>query len=114
MPTALVCDDDRDILDLVGAALAAHGFSVRQAGEVAGALEAIGEQALDVVVTDIALPDGSGVDVCMAANDAGARVVAMTATTGRELADALEPCAAVVLEKPFTLAALLEAVESDL
>ena len=113
MPTALVCEDDRDILDLVGAALVARGFDVRQTGEVAGALEAIGEAFLDVVITDIALPDGSGVDVCMAAKDAGSRVVAMTATTGRELADALEPCAAVVLEKPFTLAALLEAVEPD-
>ena len=111
MPTALVCEDDRDILDLVSAALSGHGFDVRHAAEVAGALVAIGEEPLDVVVTDIALPDGSGVDVCRAAADAGARVVAMTATTGRELSAALEPCASVVLEKPFTLAALLEAVE---
>lgn len=112
MQRALVCDDDSDIRSLVGAILESHAFTVLHAGDVASAIELLAGREVDLVVTDIGLPDGSGVAVCQAADGIGARVVAMTATVGPDLTDALDACSAVLLEKPFSLAELLDAVKS--
>jgi DNA-binding NtrC family response regulator len=58
--SVLLVDDDADARDLLEILLAREGFSVRTAGSVADALAA---GPVDIVVTDLALPDGSGVDV---------------------------------------------------
>jgi DNA-binding response OmpR family regulator len=110
VPTALVCDDDEDIRALVGVILEGHGFTVRHAADVASAIVALDEGGVDIAVSDIGLPDGSGVDVCRHASELGCRVVAMTATVGPDLAAALASCSAVVLHKPFSLNELLAAV----
>jgi two-component system OmpR family response regulator len=109
--TVLVCEDDEDIRALVVAVLASRRFGVVEAADVAGGLAAVAAGGVDTVVTDVALPDGSGVDVCRAASDAGARVVVMTAAAGPELPPDVATCAARVLRKPFALAQLLDAVD---
>lgn len=108
--TVLVCDDDEDIRVLVEAVLQEQGFAVRGATTVREAIGVIDRGGIDVVVTDIALPDGSGIEICHAARAAEAHVVAMTATVGPELAEQLEPCRAVMLSKPFSLSQLLTAL----
>ena len=111
MPTAVVCEDDDDIRGLVVAALRAHGYDVREAGTVADGLDEVAAGRVDGVVTDVALPDGSGVTVCHAAHAAGAHVVVMTAAADAALLDEVASCcSATVLAKPFTLAQLLAAV----
>jgi CheY-like chemotaxis protein len=108
--TAVVCDDDWDIRGLVSAILQGQGFSVHAVGDVPEALAAIAEGGVELVVSDISLPSGSGIDVCRAAHDAGAWVVAMTASVADDVAEALKDWARVVLAKPFSLVALLAAV----
>jgi DNA-binding response OmpR family regulator len=109
--TVLVCEDDADIRGLIAAALEESGDTVCHASEVAGAIAAIVERSsIDVVVTDIGLPDGSGLDVCRAGRDAGLRVVAITADVDEDLRARLAPLAAELLVKPFALAALVRAV----
>jgi CheY-like chemotaxis protein/two-component sensor histidine kinase len=79
----LLVDDDADTRDLVGAALRQAGASVTLASSVTQALEALDREAIGLVVSDIAMPGGSGYELA-AAIRASPRtsslvVVAMTA-----------------------------------
>jgi DNA-binding NtrC family response regulator len=58
--SVLLVDDDSDARDLLEILLAREGFSVRAAGSVK---EALAAGPVDIVVTDLMLPDGSGEDV---------------------------------------------------
>ena len=71
--SVLLVDDDADARDLLEILLAREGFSVRTAGTVK---EALAAGAVDVVVTDLALPDGSGADI--ANGLAGTPTIALT------------------------------------
>lgn len=57
----LVVDDHRDTVVTLRALLRRRGYEVRSAESVTAALEAAEDFAFDVLVTDIGLPDGSGV-----------------------------------------------------
>ncbi|UJR84426.1 sigma 54-interacting transcriptional regulator [Sandaracinus amylolyticus] len=76
--SVLLVDDDADARDLLEMLLAREGFSVRTAGSVKEAL-AVGD--VDVVVTDLALPDGSGEDVAQGL--AGTPAIALTSRDQR-------------------------------
>ncbi len=56
----LVVDDDEDSRRLVGEVLGQAGAAVLEASSVAEALSALGGDPLDVVVSDIAMPDVDG------------------------------------------------------
>ncbi len=59
----LIVDDEPAILRFLRTGLAAQGFAVSEAGTGAAAMEAIGQQAADVVVLDLGLPDIDGLQV---------------------------------------------------
>lgn len=56
----LVVDDERDARELAERVLGDHGAEVRTACSVAEALVCLGEAPVDVVVTDIGMPDENG------------------------------------------------------
>ena len=56
----LVVDDDEDSRRLVGEVLGQAGAAVSEASSVAEALSALGHDPVDVVVSDIAMPDVDG------------------------------------------------------
>lgn len=63
-PHILVVDDDAEIRTLLGRYLAGQGFRVSLAAD-RRALEAeLATAAIDLVVLDVLLPDGSGLDIC--------------------------------------------------
>ncbi|MFM9859244.1 response regulator transcription factor [Pseudoxanthobacter sp. M-2] len=63
-PHVLVVDDDAEIRTLLGRYLAGQGFRVSLAAD-RRALEAeLVTAAIDLVVLDVLLPDGSGLDIC--------------------------------------------------
>jgi two-component system nitrogen regulation response regulator GlnG len=59
----LVVDDDAAIRTVVREALRREGHVVETAGSVAEMRSAIGPFAPDVLVTDVVLPDGDGLDL---------------------------------------------------
>jgi DNA-binding NtrC family response regulator len=77
----LVIEDDQDMCDMLSAGLGRRGFSVFTYISGKEGLAAVYQQATDVVLADINLPDGNGLDICKAvvANSPDIPVVIMTA-----------------------------------
>ena len=63
MQRVLIVDDERSIRETLSEFLKAEGFLVETAGTLAEAEVRIRDRAMDVVVADIILPGGSGLDV---------------------------------------------------
>lgn len=60
----LVVDDDREVLDLVVRALERDGHRVRASTNLEEARAEVVESPPEVLVLDLALPDGSGIGFC--------------------------------------------------
>ena len=61
--SALVVDDERDIRELLVLTLGRMGLRVDTASDVASARALLAEQPYDLCLTDMRLPDGSGLDL---------------------------------------------------
>ena len=62
MNTILIIDDEEKIRGLLSRILSLEGFEVFQAGDLKSALKKLERTEIDVIVCDVKLPDGSGVD----------------------------------------------------
>ncbi|TPW28960.1 response regulator [Pararhizobium mangrovi] len=63
-PHILVVDDDPEIRDLLVTYLRGQGFRASFAGDRASFSARIAAERFDLVVLDVMLPDGSGLDIC--------------------------------------------------
>jgi len=68
VPLVFVVDDDLSIVRTIEGFLKRAGFRTASAGDVASALQGIRMQRPDLILLDINLPDGSGLDVCRTLN----------------------------------------------
>ncbi|MDO9403214.1 MAG: response regulator [Polaromonas sp.] len=59
----LLVEDNPDSAEVLRMGLQAYGYTVTLAASRAQALEIGGRESFDVVVTDLGLPDGSGIDI---------------------------------------------------
>jgi two-component system, OmpR family, response regulator len=64
MANILVVDDDGHIREVLRFALTQAGHSVREAADGRAAFAAFAEQAADVVILDIIMPELDGIEVC--------------------------------------------------
>ncbi|MGA6117551.1 sigma-54 dependent transcriptional regulator [Sphingobacterium anhuiense] len=62
MSTILIIDDEEKIRTLLARIITLEGFEVFQASDLKKGLKRLEEQDIDVVICDVKLPDGSGVD----------------------------------------------------
>jgi DNA-binding response OmpR family regulator len=60
----LIVDDDRFILHAVSDFLKAEGYHVTTAESVQGAMDALNQDAFDLILLDVMLPDGDGFTGC--------------------------------------------------
>ncbi|WP_221404937.1 sigma-54-dependent transcriptional regulator [Halpernia frigidisoli] len=60
--TILIIDDEEKIRGLLSRILSLEGFEVFQVGDLKSALKKLERTEIDVIVCDVKLPDGSGVD----------------------------------------------------
>lgn len=110
----LAVDDDRDLLELIGFALAQAGFLVVKAADGPSAVRVFDAEAPDLVVLDINMPGASGFQVCEAIR-ARSQVPVMMLTVRSEeedLVKALELGADDYLTKPFSPKTLIARVRA--
>jgi DNA-binding NtrC family response regulator len=107
VPRALVVDDDLDVLKGLAEVVEREGFQVSCAPTLKQARESIAANTPDVVLVDINLPDGSGLDLLEGMGPAAPEVVLITGQASVETAvDALRRGAADYLTKPVEYARL--------
>jgi two-component system OmpR family response regulator len=101
----LVVDDDLDIRRLLGRYLVEQGFRVSAAGSRAEFEQLIENGRFDLVILDVTLPDGSGLDICRSLRSRDARISIILVTALKEEVDriiGLELGADDYLGKPFS------------
>jgi two-component system, OmpR family, catabolic regulation response regulator CreB len=63
-PNVLIVEDEIAIADTLMYALNASGITAQHAGTLASAREIVAQRMPDLIVLDLGLPDGSGLDLC--------------------------------------------------
>jgi putative two-component system response regulator len=113
MTRVLVIDDDAVVRDVIGEMLAASGYEVICATTAAEALELFTDEEISLVVSDIVMPDLSGLELLeeMRLHRPNLPIVLVTGANTRDnLSEALTRGADGLVAKPFTQAELQEAV----
>jgi two-component system OmpR family response regulator len=113
----LVVDDQPNIVDMVATVLRFNGFVVSTAQTAAEALAVVGAEPPDLVVLDVMLPDGDGLEVCRRLREDGHRmgVVFLTARDARrDLVTGLTFGGDDYITKPFAVDELLARVRAVL
>lgn len=112
----LIVDDDPEIRSLLSRYLEEQGFRVSTAADLRSCLELINRRPPDLLVLDVMLPDGSGLDLCRDLLHRRPRIPVILLTALKEDIDrilGLEIGADDYLGKPFNpreLAARIRAV----
>ncbi|MFY1673391.1 response regulator transcription factor [Plantactinospora sp. WMMB334] len=102
----LLVEDDARVAGAMAAALSRRGYDVERAGTAAAALAAA---PCDLVLLDLTLPDGDGVEVCRALRQRSAQlgIIAVTARgEERDRVIGLRMGADDYVVKPFSMAEL--------
>jgi two-component system response regulator AtoC len=86
----LVVDDELASRQILATAVAKAGHSVETAGDVAGARSALARADVDVVLCDIQLPDGDGIDVVRQVRAAGKDTIFVMVTAFASVETAVE------------------------
>jgi DNA-binding response OmpR family regulator len=74
----LVVEDSFDVADAMRMILETRGHEVRIAGTVADAVAACDAAPVDLMLLDVTLPDGDGLDVLMRTAARPAKILALT------------------------------------
>ncbi|HWI87073.1 MAG TPA: nitrogen regulation protein NR(I) [Sphingomonas sp.] len=113
----LVCDDDAAIRTVVREALRRAGHTVETAASAADLRRAIRNFRPQVLLTDVILPDGNGLDLVpglLAANPHMPIIILSAQNTFTTAMRATEQGAFDYLPKPFDLSELVQAVDDAL
>ena len=115
-PTAIVIEDEPQIRRFVRGALEAEGWQVHEAGTLRDGLAAAGTRQPDLLVLDLGLPDGDGLDLIRDVRGwSGVPIIVLSARIGEtDKIDALDAGADDYLTKPFGTGELLARVRANL
>jgi two-component system response regulator PilR (NtrC family) len=116
-PCALVIDDEPDIRELLSITLGRMNIDVETAGDFSAAIARLENPNYDLVLTDMRLPDGDGLDIVdwMQSHCPGVPVAVITAHGNVEAAvRALKLGAFDFISKPLDLAALRKLIAATL
>ena len=107
----LLVDDEVAIVDLFGEALREEGYEVIVALDGVAALELYVLHRPAIVITDLALPRMSGLDVIRRLRgEAGCRIIAISGSGSSYLDRAIECGAAMAFAKPVDIRELIDGV----
>jgi len=116
-PRALIVDDEPDIRELLAITLGRMQIQVSTAADFASAVKQLGSDRFELVLTDMRLPDGDGLDLVEWIQDhrPGVPVAVITAHGNVEAAvRALKLGAFDFISKPLDLAALRRLITATL
>lgn len=111
--TLLVVDDETDLRDIVASELEFMGAKVFQAENISNAQKILSENKIDLIVSDIRMPGGTGIDlldVVKARNVDVPPVILITGFADITNEDAFHKGAEALLNKPFKLDDLIKMV----
>ena len=118
MKNILVVDDNPLNVNLARIILTRAGHAVRTAGNAPAALQRLSEEMADVVVTDINMPEVTGIELCRDLRTRypgpGLRIVADTARAMSEELRAIHRAGFdAIVVKPATKDTLLAAIDAE-
>jgi two-component system response regulator PilR (NtrC family) len=117
MASILVVDDERSMREFLEILLRKHGHEISSAADVPGALARLSEGDVDLVVTDLRLGSGSGLDVLKAVKERtpSTEVIVVTAfATTENAVQAMKLGAYDYVLKPFKVDELKLVIEKAL
>lgn len=115
-PCVLVVEDEESYQAALAVGLGAEGFDVVAAGTLAHAREVLSSSSPDIILLDLMLPDGSGVDFCREVSHTSAIPVIMVSARSSEVdvVLGLEIGAADYVTKPYRLRELVARIRAIL
>jgi two-component system KDP operon response regulator KdpE len=111
-PRILVVDDEPQLTRVLRTGLSSHGYEVRVAADGLSALETFGDWHPDLVVTDLAMPNMDGLELCRRLREISNVPILVLSARGEEKTkvEALDLGADDYVTKPFGIDELLARV----
>jgi DNA-binding response OmpR family regulator len=113
----LAVDDDADILKVLKANLEIHAYEVDTAGNWENARRLLSSALPDLIILDLMLPDGDGVEICRTIRKEYSRIPIIMLTARDKISDkviGLESGADDYVIKPFETLELLARIKACL
>ncbi|HEU5163851.1 MAG TPA: response regulator [Thermoanaerobaculia bacterium] len=113
--TALLCEDDTAIREMIRTVLARDGFTVEPVCDGASAIERLEAGSFDLIVLDLMMPGMNGFDIVdfLERHQPGRlKRVLITTAVPAHVAEKLPPSICHILPKPFDIERLLEHARS--
>jgi len=113
----LVVDDENDLRMLMAERLGMEGYNVTEAARVKEAVKMLSQTDYDLMLLDVRLPDGTGLDVLKYMRESGKNfpVIMLTGTTGLDIAvESVRLGARDYVTKPAKLSYLLHSIREIL
>jgi two-component system KDP operon response regulator KdpE len=115
-PRILVVDDEPQIARVLRTGLKTHGYDVRVAADGVSAMETFGNWHPDLVVSDLAMPNMDGLELCRRLRTISQLPIIVLSVRGEEKTkvEALDAGADDYVTKPFGMDELLARVRAQL
>jgi two-component system KDP operon response regulator KdpE len=115
-PHILVVDDEPQITRVLRTTLSAQGYEIRVANDGETALEMVKDFAPDLVITDLAMPNMNGIELCRNLRRVSQVPILVLSVRGEERSKvkALDSGADDYITKPFSTGELLARVRAAL
>ena len=115
-PHILVVDDEAQITRVLRTTLHAQGYEIRVANDGATALEIMKDFAPDLVITDLAMPNMNGIELCRQLRKISQVPILVLSVRGEERSkiEALDSGADDYVTKPFSTGELLARIRAVL
>jgi two-component system KDP operon response regulator KdpE len=112
----MVVDDESQITRVLRTALSTHGYDIRVANDGETALEIMKDWAPDLVITDLAMPNMDGLELCRRIRTVSEVPIIVLSVRGEERTKvkALDAGADDYVTKPFGMEELLARVRANL
>jgi two-component system, OmpR family, KDP operon response regulator KdpE len=115
-PRILIVDDEPQLARVLRTGLKTHGYDVRVAADGVSALETFGDWHPDLVVTDLAMPNMGGLELCRRLRELSPLPIIVLSVRGEEKTkvEALDAGADDYVTKPFGMDELFARVRAQL